>query len=350
MRIAHQTLQDLKQLCEFYVRREEIEASLVGAGSGGLSRNEPRNEPAAYYSQSNKQGNSSRNRSFSQFLSQQEAQDELGALRKRRDSSHLSSFYSLNYLEESMSFLERTARKLLPILVELRKKMVPEKALRDAARPETLESFREDLSDAEGFTEARKQALDMKNILGYLNQGEWTQALSIGSIMQLQPFALRDLLEQGKNELELTRESFIGKVSLLAVAYFCYSTEIRFILQMKEDPAFDPVAKQKESEFWHAKSLEVACTFLPGECPLLNHINLSYQKHFAPVKTTIMEDEANNDDLIVIKPLPGIDNPKFQPIIRQVQNLSVAITPYQVTPINQVANQFLSQVISFNDY
>ena len=70
----------------------------------------------------------------------------------------------------------------------------------------------------------------MKNILGYLNQGEWTQTLSIGSIMQLQPFNLRDLLEQGKNELELTRDSFISKVAFVAVAYFCYSTEIRFIL------------------------------------------------------------------------------------------------------------------------
>jgi len=80
---------------------------------------------------------------------------------------------------------------------------------------------------------------------------------------------------------------------------------------MKEDPTYDPVIKQKESEYWHAKSLEIACTFLPGECPLLNHINLSYQKHFAPVKTTIMEDEPNNDDLIVVKPLNGIDNPKF---------------------------------------
>ena len=30
-----------------------------------------------------------------------------------------------------------------------------------------------------------KQSTDMKNILGYLNQGEWTSKLSIGSIMQL---------------------------------------------------------------------------------------------------------------------------------------------------------------------
>lgn len=108
---------------------------------------------------------------------------------------------------------------------------------------------------------------------------------------------MKDLIEQGQNELELTRDSFIRKVSSLAVAYFCYSTEIRFIIQMKEDLSFDTPEKQKESEFWHAKSLELACTFLPGECPLLNHINLSYQKHFAPVKTTILEDQEQEDDL-----------------------------------------------------
>ena len=54
-----------------------------------------------------------------------------------------------------------------------------------------------------------KQSTDMKNILGYLNQGEWTSKLSIGSIMQLQPYKIKDLIEQGQNELELTRESFI---------------------------------------------------------------------------------------------------------------------------------------------
>ena len=48
---------------------------------------------------------------------------------------------------------------------------------------------------------------DMKNILGYLNQGENLQTLSIGSIMQLQPFKLRDLVEEGKNEFELDRKS-----------------------------------------------------------------------------------------------------------------------------------------------
>jgi hypothetical protein len=61
--------------------------------------------------------------------------------------------------------------------------------------------------------------------------------------MQLKPCKLKMLIDEGKNELELTRDSFIFKVSTLVVGYFCYSTEIRFIMQMKEDLSFDPLKK-----------------------------------------------------------------------------------------------------------
>jgi hypothetical protein len=112
-------------------------------------------------------------------------------------SSHnLSQFYSLNFLEESMSYIERTARKLMPILNEIKNRMVPEKSLKDknavgkrANKVETLESVNEDVMTEEEMNEnsegAKKSQADMKNILGYLNQGEWTTSLSIGSIMQL---------------------------------------------------------------------------------------------------------------------------------------------------------------------
>ena len=66
-----------------------------------------------------------------------------------------------------------------------------------------------DLSSDRAGNNNKSVVTDMKNILGYLNQGEWTSKLSIGSIMQLQPYKIKDLIEQGQNELELTRESFI---------------------------------------------------------------------------------------------------------------------------------------------
>ena len=43
-------------------------------------------------------------------------------------SSHsLSSFASANQLEASMSYIEKTAKKIYPIFNELKKRMIPEK-------------------------------------------------------------------------------------------------------------------------------------------------------------------------------------------------------------------------------
>jgi|LauGreDrversion4_2_1035121.scaffolds.fasta_scaffold45851_2 hypothetical protein len=96
-----------------------------------------------------------------------------------------------------MSYIERTARKLMPILNEIKNRMVPEKALaKDSKAPkrgnkvETLDSVHEDAISEDDMNEnnnegSKKAQADMKNILGYLNQGEWTTSLSIGSIMQL---------------------------------------------------------------------------------------------------------------------------------------------------------------------
>ena len=151
-------------------------------------------------------------------------------------STHsLSSFASANQLESSMSYIEKTARKLHPILNELKKRMIPEKRRKKMGINQNSLSQIED-SDYEllidlgvesqpGAGVTKHQAIDLKNILGYLNQGEWTSKLSIGSIMQLQPYKIKDLIEEGQNELELTRESFIQKVSTLAVSYFCFSTK-----------------------------------------------------------------------------------------------------------------------------
>jgi hypothetical protein len=58
--------------------------------------------------------------------------------------------------------------------------------------------------------------------------------------------------------------------------------------ELDKIPNFDAATKTKESELWHAKSLEVACSFLPSDCPLLNHVLLSYQKHHAPSSIAIV--------------------------------------------------------------
>ena len=71
---------------------------------------------------------------------------------------------------------------------------------------------------------------DMRSVLGFLNQNEWIMNLNIGNIMQLTPMTMKDLLSSSRNEIELSRDSFLEKISLLAVSYFCVSTEMRFLL------------------------------------------------------------------------------------------------------------------------
>ena len=53
--------------------------------------------------------------------------NNVSAISRGQSSHNLSSFYSANQLGESMSYIEKTARKLFPILNELKKRMVPEK-------------------------------------------------------------------------------------------------------------------------------------------------------------------------------------------------------------------------------
>lgn len=53
--------------------------------------------------------------------------------------------------------------------------------------------------------------------------------------MQITPVQFEDLALPRRNEQELDRFSFLETVSFLCVAYFCVSTEIRFIIQLKEE-------------------------------------------------------------------------------------------------------------------
>ena len=188
----------------------------------------------------------------------------------------------------------------------------------------------------------------MRIVLGYLNQLEMISNLNIGNIMQIIPAKIEELLSVPRNETEFNRESFIDKIALLWVSYFWISTEIRFIIQLKEDEDYDKKIKGDESEYWHAKSLEIAWTFLPSDCPLLNHILLSYQKHHAPSQQTINEDLENDQNLVIIKPLKGIEIWKFMPIVRKIDSENIAITPSVFSPADTITNR--KMILSYQSY
>ena len=85
----------------------------------------------------------------------------------------LSNFCTVNELEKSISYVERTAKKLLPILNEVKKRMIPDKKTKKDSDLEDEDDMVIDLSKVKNKGLKQKpQNFDMKNILGYLNQGE----------------------------------------------------------------------------------------------------------------------------------------------------------------------------------
>ena len=53
--------------------------------------------------------------------------------------------------------------------------------------------------------------------------------------MQISPVKLEDLYQVRRNEEVLSRDNFLEVISFLVVGYFCASTEIRFIIQLKDE-------------------------------------------------------------------------------------------------------------------
>lgn len=170
-------INDMHQLCQFYVKREKVNNAYKE------QNNDERNLLEDYSSRfEGKRGNSqSRNRSFSSFLSQQEAYSGLdglnsvnqnnsmmnnqkgsrqhsvgnnfGQLTHNSSFQSLSNFCTVNELEKSMSHIERTAKKLLPIISEVRKRMIPDKkmkskqSLKDRSMKQEANSDSEDEDD-----------------------------------------------------------------------------------------------------------------------------------------------------------------------------------------------------------
>lgn len=220
----------------------------------------------------------------------------------------------LIYFDGQVSMLERTAHKYYPIIKEAVRRMVKHKEIDSRLFPDIkpskwLEQKVKELRLIQSENR-HKSDVNMKVLLGYLNQSEWMYLLNIGNIMQITPLTIHDLLASPAVEVELARDTVIEKLSYLAVSYFCVSTELRFLVNLKDNPNVDPVQIKSESEFWHGKALELSCTFLPSESPLVSHILTSYNKHHAPVKQPIKEDLAEVDEhmsLKVVRPMNGID-------------------------------------------
>ena len=145
-----------------------------------------------------------------------------------KDLENMSLFYTQELLQRKpleeisiisnykFSLLEKTSVKLLPILRAVRKKMAFEeddpKLAKDNTASRTSIGGNKD-EPAIGSAEH----VDMKNLLGYLNQSEWIYSLNIGNIMQIAPLTMQDFMSVASFELELSREYVLEKVNIYSV-------------------------------------------------------------------------------------------------------------------------------------
>jgi hypothetical protein len=163
--------------------------------------------------------------------------------------------------------LQQCAYKLNPILRELSNRVV-----------------QDNMTVRKKYAYKNVKSIDSKSIIGWLGNSDWSSNLNIGNIMQILPLSLFEIESVCGKHLDVTRESIIDKICLVISSYFCISTEKRFLALASNSKE----AMMKESESWHAKSLELCCAFLPTDCPLVSHIIMSYQKHHAVTKQIIV--------------------------------------------------------------
>jgi len=186
------------------------------------------------------------------------------------DDSH----EELIYYNDEISMLERTSFRVYPIIRAICSKMVSTKEEPDSDGSDNSNHSADSLEN---------MTINMKALLGYLNQSEWLYLFNIGNIMQITPLTVNDLYSEQQIDAEFGRDSILEKISYLSISYFCVSTELRFLTQNKDKLNINIVQVKTESEFWHGKAIEIACGYLPSESPLVTHILQSYQKHHAPV-------------------------------------------------------------------
>lgn len=178
--------------------------------------------------------------------------------------------------------VEFMAVKVLPILYELRIRIdgdLLEHKEKNAGQYQTGLNWRKHKA------QPAAKRLSMKNLFGYCQMNEWCDNVSMSSIMQISPLTLHDLPLLSTSEVELSRESLIEKITLILISYFCVGTEKRFVSAGDEERKKQ---WEEQSEYWHTKVLELACGFLPPNCPLLAHIFSSHQKNHSLLQTPIV--------------------------------------------------------------
>lgn len=238
-----------------------------------------------------------------------------------------------------LSILQKNYISIQPVLKEVYKRLVREengvtslesKAERYVTTDEAKATMDQKYKDRD------PNDIDMRNILGFMNQNLYHDYMNITNIMKLKRLDFRDVYGNRAPDLILTRENLVERLILLVASYFCIGTELRFLKQMNTEGFKDT----QDAEFWHGKAVELAVNFLPSNAPLVKHIVNSYSKHHSPWNDEIPEDEEVREDVNIFKAQNGIISSKLAPMIKKVERTSIRLTPLDIPQNDYLADIF----------
>ncbi|KAM3140179.1 hypothetical protein pb186bvf_007732 [Paramecium bursaria] len=127
--------------------------------------------------------------------------------------------------------------------------------------------------------------IEQRSLIGLLNENEWIEKFNIGTIMQLKPKQYQDICLEGEYLYEFSQRILLEKILLLSIGYFTLATECRFI-ENEQKIKF----QYRKSQIYHLKSLYIGYNIAQSQCPYIEHITRSFQKHYNQNLNPIIEE------------------------------------------------------------
>ncbi|CAI2383844.1 unnamed protein product [Moneuplotes crassus] len=211
--------------------------------------------------------------------------------------SNQSNSSKCYYVEETTGLLEKNLAKTWPTLKDLIEKMrffeiIAQMTIKE--RDKFLLSQKEgseisDLLKAYGLRydntqemkllAKRSKGFAIRNSLGVKHSEDWIFNLNIGNVMYLAKMDDDELNYPTDRYHELNKDALLEKLILISSCYFCVATELRFLADDKEMSRNDQCVSNPHADMWHAQGAYIASKFLPENCPLVDHLIMSYEKY-----------------------------------------------------------------------
>ena len=107
--------------------------------------------------------------------------------------------------------------------------------------------------------------------LGVLHLTDWIFSFTINDVLDIKPLKYFEVKNSHTFQAELSKDFMLEKVCLLITSCYLIATESRLM----EDHD-----KVKKAKGWHMRAVEIGNVLLPPETPLLQHVKMSFDKHY----------------------------------------------------------------------